>query len=387
MKLEIFVKATRQRIDMIKTYDFVQYVDEYNGEGSFSIKMPVNDDSLTYLYFGNYILFDDGVMGIIKGVRDLQDEDTEVEIYGYLTNHILSFRVFDYTRKYYDTIPNIARQMVKDFFIENPNIYRNISNVKLATDPLYIPQFETKITMQNTGDKLFDVIAQMFLTCDLGFEMYPVIKNFDVAEDGRNLEAFEFRILKPVDRTINNEEGNVPVLFSFELNNLASLEYEEDGREYNNVVYVASEGTGEERKVIELSSSLTGEDFSGVDRIEGYVDARDLQTENAEGEAVLTNEELENLMRQRGLEYLEEHQKFISFEGQIVSGEMSYTYKKDFYKGDYVTVYDKNINRCVNLQIASVTKSLSNGVEYFDIGFGYDRMAIGRLFNKLGMRW
>lgn len=386
MKLEIFVKATRQRIDMIKTYDFVQYVDEYNGQGSFSIKMPVNDESLTYLYFGNYILFDDGVMGIIKGVNTAQDDDTEVEIYGYLTNHILSFRVFDHTKKYYDTVPNIARQMVTDYFIENTNIYRNISNVRLATDPAYIPQFESKITMQNTGDTVFDVVAQMFLTCDLGFEMFPVIKNFDVAVDGRNLEAFEFRILKPVDRTINNTAGNTPVLFSFELNNLASLEYEEDGRVYNNVVYVASEGVGEDRKVIELSTFPSDNVVSGIDRIEGYVDARDLQTEKDE-EVVLTDAELENLMKQRGLEYLEEHQKFISFDGQVVSGEMSYTYKKDFYKGDYVTVYDKNINRYVNLQIASVTKSLSNGVEYFDIGFGYDRMSVGRLFNKMGMRW
>lgn len=386
MKLEIFVKATRQRIDMIKVYDFVQYVDEYNGEGSFSVKLPVNDDSLTYLYYGNYILFDDGVMGVIKGVKPSQDEDTEVEVYGFLTNHILKYRVFERTKKYYDTIPNIARQMVSDFFINNSNIYRNISNVKLATDPAYIPQFETKITKQSTGEKIFDVIAQMFLTCDLGFEMYPVIKNYDVAEDNRNLEAFEFRILKPVDRTINNERGNVPVLFSFELNNLSSLEYEEDGREYNNVVYVASEGEGETRKVLELTSSLTEDVFSGVDRIEGYVDARDLQSEK-EGETVLTDEELENMMRQRGMEYLEEHQKFTSFDGQIVSGSMSYEYKKDFYKGDYVTIYDKNINRYVNLQVVSVTKSLSNGVEYFDVGFGYDRMAVGRLFNKLGLRW
>lgn len=381
MKLEIFVKATRQRIDIIKIYDFVQYEDEFNGQGSFTVKLPVNDDSLTYLYFGNYILFDDGVMGIIKGVRPMLDDDTEVEIYGYLTNHILSFRVFDYTKKYYDTVPNIARQMVDDYFINNKNIYRNISNVKLATDPQYIPQLEGKVAVQNTGNNLFEVIAQMFLPYDLGFEMYPVIKNFDVAQDGRNLEAFEFRILTPVDRTINNELGNAPILFSFELNNLASLEYEEDGREYQNTIYIASEGEWEARKILELTSSLTGEDFSGIDRIEGYVDARDLQSEK-EGETVLTNAELEELMRQRGLEYLEEHQKFVSFDGQIVSGEMSYTYKKDFYKGDYVTIYDKNINRYVNLQVVSVTKSLSNGVEYFDVGFGYDRMTITKLFDK-----
>ena len=79
-------------------------------------------------------------------------------------------------------------------------------------------------------------------------------------------------------------------------------------------------------------------------------------------------------MKQRGIEKLEEHKKFISFDGSIVEGNMKYTYKEDFYKGDYVSVIDKNNGNIFNLQIVSVTKSVSNGVEYFDITFGYDRL-------------
>lgn len=99
---------------------------------------------------------------------------------------------------------------------------------------------------------------------------------------------------------------------------------------------------------------------------------------------ILTQKELEELMKQRGLESLQEHQKFVSFEGTIVTGNMSYTYKKDFFKGDYVTVYSKELNRYVNLQIISVTKSISNGIEYLDIGFGYDRVKIDKIFNSKG---
>lgn len=97
---------------------------------------------------------------------------------------------------------------------------------------------------------------------------------------------------------------------------------------------------------------------------------------------VLTQQELEELMTQRGMEFLEEHQRFVSFDGQILSGNMSYEYKKDFFKGDFVTVYSKQLNRYVNLQVTAVTKSISNGVEYFDITFGYDRVKIGRLFEN-----
>lgn len=95
---------------------------------------------------------------------------------------------------------------------------------------------------------------------------------------------------------------------------------------------------------------------------------------------ILTQKELEDLMKQRGLEFLEEHQRFVSFDGQIISGNMSYEYKKDFFKGDFVTIYSKQLDRYVNLQVTGVTKSISNGVEYFDIDFGYDRVKIGKLF-------
>lgn len=279
MKLEIFVRATRTRIDMIRTYNFVQYVDEFNGMGSFSVTIPTNDESLKYLYEGNFIYFDEGVMGIIKGIRTSQDSDVEIEVYGFLTNSVLNQRVFEVTKKYYDTVPKIARSMVSDKFIDVGSEYRKMSLVTLAGEGQYFPVFEDKITFQNTGDTVFQAMSELFLTYNLGMEMYPVIANYTEDNPTTNLKALEFRILKPHDRTIDNQEGNTPVVFSFDLNNLSGLEYEEDGRTARNVVYVASEGEGEDRKVIEVGSKQS----SGLFRTEGYVDARDLQTQSGGG--------------------------------------------------------------------------------------------------------
>lgn len=92
--------------------------------------------------------------------------------------------------------------------------------------------------------------------------------------------------------------------------------------------------------------------------------------------ANLTNEELEELMEQRGLEKLEEHIKFESVDGTISTGTMSYKYGVDFNKGDFVSIYSKKIGKMINMQITSITKTISNGVEYFDIGFGIDRLSI-----------
>lgn len=374
MKLEIFNKANMVRNDIIKTYSYVQYVDELNGRGSFEIRIPTNEESLMYLTYGNYIWFEDGIVGIIKGIKDTEDSDVEFTIYGYLTNHILEFRSFLLTSRYYDTIGNIARQMFTDLFINPEDIKRKIHFVRLSQDPEYIPTITGNVRIQNTGDTLFDVYSEMLLPYDLGFELYPIISNYIEGQPSPNLSAMELRLITPVDRTINNSSGNSPVVFSFDMDNLSLLEYEEDGRQYNTIAIVASEGEGEERKVIEVGEL----EKTGVDRIELYVDARDLQSGD-EGGTQITDEELEELMEQRGLEKLEEHKKFISVDGTVVTGSMQYKYGVDFKKGDYVSIYSKKLNKIINLQVTSVTKSISSGVEYFDIGFGRDRLSISKL--------
>ena len=63
----------------------------------------------------------------------------------------------------------------------------------------------------------------------------------------------------------------------------------------------------------------------------------------------------------------------------IIDGDNRYTYGIDFYKGDYVSVIDTKFNRIFNLQISSVEKSISQGVEYFDITFGRDKMTTKKL--------
>lgn len=98
----------------------------------------------------------------------------------------------------------------------------------------------------------------------------------------------------------------------------------------------------------------------------------------------LTDEELEELMIQRGKEKLEDHKQFISFDASILEGK--YKYGVDFNLGDYVSVIDKNTNKVYNVQITAIKKSYSNGVEHIDFTLGQDRLRVRalkerRLFN------
>lgn len=374
MKLEIFDAITRTRVDMIRTYNYVQYVDEYNGLGSFEVHIPTTDPCLQYLTFGAYIYFEEGIVGIVKGIKDVENSDVIISVYGYLTNSILTYRSFLLTTKYYDKVELIARQMVSDLFINPTDVKRKVNFITLSTNQYYINESDEYITVQNTGDTLFDVLRNLLPEYNRGFKLYPVISNVSQANPNSNISALEFRVTQPIDRTIGNPHNNIPVVFSFDLSNLSYLEYEEDGRVYNSVAIVASYGRNEERKVIEVGETQK----TGIERIELYVDARDLQPDGATSEEPLTDEELEELMRQRGLEKLEEHIKFISVDGTIVTGSMQYKYGLDFNNGDWVSVYSKKINKIMKLQITSVIRSISEGVEIFDISFGKDRLSVSK---------
>jgi len=373
MKLEVFEKNTRTRVDIIRSYNYVYYEDEFSDRGKFEIRIPVHDHSLMWLYqLGNWILFDDGVLGIIKGVRDYEDSDTEITIYGYLSNHILEFRSFLLTSIYYDTPPQIALSMFDELFVNPDDERRKIGFLEASED---VPEWSGKIRYQSTGKTFLETLRTMFSPYDLGVELYPVVKNYD-EQTGQyaNIDSFEFRIIKPVYRTVNNTDGNTPVVFSFDNNNLQNLEYEEDGQDFASVAIVASEGTGQQRLTTEVDN--TSIEYTGYERIELYVDARDLQSDE-ESEDPITDEELLEMMVERGKEKLQDHMIFISFNASIIEGK--YKYGVDFNKGDYVSVVDKNTNRIYDVQIVAYRKTYSEGVEHNDLTIGIDRMKVHKL--------
>lgn len=376
MKLEIFNHANRTRNDMIRTYTYVQYTEQFNDVGNFILRVPWTDESILFIQYNNYILFDDGIMGVIRAISITEEEGNELEISGYLLNGMLSKRSFLLTTSYYDTVSNIARSMVTDLVINPDNIERRIMFIKLSNDSKYNPIFTNKIRVQNTGDKLNEVIQEMFITENLGYKLYPNIKNYNQSTgEGYNFESADFRIIKPADRSNGNTEGNEPVVFSFELNNLQKLFYAEDGTDYNTIAIVASEGVGTSRKIITVGD----ETFTGELRDELYVDARDLKSEDSNGNKI-TDEQLEELMIQRGNEKLEEHQKFISLTATVITQETNFEYGKDFFLGDFVTVMSKTLNREFKLQITEAIKTISDGVEHLDFSFGYDKVQVTKLF-------
>ena len=111
--------------------------------------------------------------------------------------------------------------------------------------------------------------------------------------------------------------------------------------------------------------------ISGLDRLELFVDARDVS--DTEQEEVTDDEgntttvdveipwsEYEPLLLQRGNEKLSEWTKIETFEGTINTNANN-VYKVDYDLGDIVTIYDKDLRIKLDTRITEIEETYEKG--------------------------
>ena len=378
MLLEIFYMKTMERVGMIKTCKFAQYQDVFCGIGTFSITVPISEESLRLLKKGYLILFEEDKMGIIRYRKKSTSSESDVEIKGFLLNKMLEWRSFLLTKSFKGTVTEIARTMVDYFFINNEDARRNMPYIALSSDTQFAPEAPNS-SIQATGKSVEYMLETVLNPLGYGFSLAPVVSKYGADGKLTNISELSFRVHKPTDRSIDNPDGNNPVVFSLSMNNLSSSVYIEDDTEFCSIAIVAGEGEGTGRTIIEVGDT----EASGFDRIELYVDARDLQSVTEE--TVMTEEEYTEALTNRGYSYLQDHASYSSFDGTVIDGASSYVYGESFFNGDYVSVIDEEFGLAAKVQISSVTKSLTESGEKLDITFGKERVTVQKIIRKRGM--
>ncbi|WP_239544118.1 siphovirus ReqiPepy6 Gp37-like family protein [Virgibacillus halotolerans] len=142
-----------------------------------------------------------------------------------------------------------------------------------------------------------------------------------------NTKKLVFDCFQAKNLTQNNEFGYSPVFFSPEFETIKSQNFIDSDADYKNVGYVGGQGEGVGRKIIELGNA------AGWDRIETFVDARDIGTEDEETAEELTDEEIEEMLIKRGNEKLSEMETVFSLEAEILTPitRKSYEYTHEGY--------------------------------------------------------
>ncbi|GAK09635.1 siphovirus ReqiPepy6 Gp37-like family protein [Geomicrobium sp. JCM 19038] len=184
-----------------------------------------------------------------------------------------------------------------------------------------------RVQWQASYKKLDEELERMSTLSGLGW-----LCHLDYDQRKWVMEVYEGR-----DLTAGQTE-NPPVIFSPEFDSVGEQEFLDSILDYATVCYVAGQGEGAERRIVVVG------DGDGLDRVEEFVDARDVEEEVEDeetGEMVPRPvEEIEEQLYQRGEERLTEKARKQSFTCQILT-ESPFQYERDWNLGDIVTVQNR----------------------------------------------
>lgn len=307
-------------IAIVDVYESIIWTERYYEYGDFELYTAMTQDILNYIKTDNYIqrVGSDRVM-IIEEIRIDTDSDTgnHITVTGRSLESILDRRVVWSQTTISGNLQNGLKKLINENIISPSKEERKISNFifKDSTDSQI-----TGLTVeaQYTGDNLYDVISKVCEEKSIGFKV-------SLNEN----KQFVFELYAGADRSY--DQTNHPyVVFSPNFDNIINSNYLESKENLKNIALVGGEGEGTARKYLAIGNT------SGLDRRELFVDARDISSEGEDGQT-LTTEQYNELLKQRGNEYLAGYTDLVSFEGAVETNIM-YKYGVDFFDGDIVQI-------------------------------------------------
>lgn len=375
-----------KRIGILNQYDYATYTDYYDDVGNFEIHALMTEKNRLFLQNYQkdfYFQLNDKIFGRAKSiVYDKEGEFAKkIVIKGNLISDFFKMRVLtnpiNSAQKTIDVVSLILYNEVTNS--DSPE--RNIPLVWNCDNEVL--EGIVGVRYQKSWGDVFTPIQELLRRDKLGFDLYPVMQKAVEDEQGNvtNLDRLWFEIFLGKNRTKTNKDGNKPIVFSTELGNLNDSSFDISSDYERNRLYVAGEGEGSQRKYIirdyvELGKSKDIKSVYGLKLKEEYIDARDLQSE-VDGET-LTDEEYTELLAERADDKIEEYKRETTYEAEIVTSGKKYEYgfKKDYYKGDTVTLIDTTMGLYVDAIISGVTVTKQNKEEHLDLLFGDKKLKL-----------
>ena len=373
MVLDVFDKNFN-RIENITTHSYAEYTKILNSQGSFEIHVPLDDTSRTIMSDGVFILLERDVCGIISGIQPTSNEETGekmLTIKGSLAKSLLNRRCIPSTVTLSGTITSVVRSLVNANAINPTNTKRKLPIV-LSSNSEYIPT-SPSISTQVTGGTLEEAAENLLETQEMGYDLTPILSQTAIT-------GFEFRVIAGKDRRISNTSGNNPVVFSVDLKNILTSEYNYNTSDYKNIAYVAGEGEGSERVVVN-----TGDNNSeGLDRYELYVDARDLQSVDEDSEPI-SSADYENMLIVRGNAKLKENIIEETYVATINQSNSQFAYGVDYNLGDLVTIRDSSIGVTLDARVTQIQAVSEGERSILNVTFGYYKMSTKQKLRRGGV--
>lgn len=371
--LEVF-DIDFHRYGIVQSYKMVKYTNKFADIGSFELICAVTKENVDLIQKDRIIWLEDNVAGIIQYVNKKRGDDTQMVVRGMLFAEVLNWRYVYPTVQ--ATLPanDIMEKMVNDNCVNAQLTSRNYSFLSIVKTNYGLPN----ITKQKTGDTVSKGLTEVAEANSLGYEVgfYP-----------REKKA-KFEVLQGSDRTPGNSQGNKPVFFSQELNNIIKSEYTTNSEDYRNVALVSAEKGETERVTMEVTN-VQGVSLQGFERRELYVDARDLQSDRTDDEGnivAIPEEEYNRTLQERGFEKLADAKQVESFSGEVRNDAGTiFHYGKDYFLGDIVGIKDSEMNVSTTAIVTAVTVTQTEKEYTVEPTFGFGQPTIMQKLKRKGV--
>lgn len=326
----IIYDGNDKKLDILQNYTSMQWISAYNETGKFELHAFPTESNLKNLVEGNRIVNQStneiGFIEFVLGDTDQENNET-LEIRGYLNN--LKHRINSKTK----TIRNVE----KDLYAL---INDNKRGLDVKTDVL--KNLTETIEKETTWDELSETVNEVCQTTGLGHRMIKREKMMNLFE-------------------IYKKGINEKVVFSDKNKSILSQSFIRDISSFKNYAFVAAEGKGEKRFVIEID--LT----NGGPRRELYVDARNVSKtyKNSSGEDIeYSDEEYKKIVQEFGLKKLLENKKKSEFDCEIDTSSSLFVFRKDFDLGDVIKVESRKYGILKYFRISKVNEINEDGESF-----------------------
>lgn len=307
---------TNARIEKVALIDYatsIIWTTRFYDAGDFELYVRATPELLN-LFSSATMITRDGDTRVM--IPDQVRLTTDFENGDYLTitgksaEGLLGRRITPKMTTFSATVEWIIRYIIKDNCIDHRPIPRLVLGEQLGgTDT---------IDKQITGKSVLSSISNMCQAYDLGFK----------------LEWINSQFVFSLYRGDDHATGSLPhVVFSTEYENLGNTEYIYDRSQSYTSVYVAGEGEGYDRKIVNVNDGSIG-----YDRREDWYDAQSMSTKD-DG-TVIPDATYEAMLRQEGTEFLEDHKPTYAFSGEVLNSG-TFVFGVDYKLGDKVIVQNE----------------------------------------------
>lgn len=314
------------RIGLLQNAESVQWLENYQSPGEAKITADITDENLELLIEGNRIYNPDTGTAMTIRASDTQERTGSQGMVVRATSASarLDDRIVMATEKI-----TVAEAGIYNLYSKNRR--------ELPIECAAVKGYTNKVDIEITWKSCLEAISKTAEASDLGYRV-----NFDPLTAVETLEVYS-----GVDRT---EEGSDDYVgyFGTDVGNVSNIRIITDDSDYKNVVIVAGEGEGAERRVRVVSIAAAGEE-----RREMFVDARDLQSKfsvakdtgekDSNGnpvheyeEKTYTDDEYNEMLENRGREKLKEHLR--QYDVSCEAEQSNIIFGADYFLGDRLPV-------------------------------------------------